>query len=104
MSKKITKYQGIMNKEEPSTTLFFNGKIARVIFEADPERKIYWVDSVDIFDYYQNFQIHGHFHYYIYAHSQLRIQSLPIQEWIEENQLTYPFDENGRFLFELTWS
>ena len=82
-----------MSKEEPNTKFFFDDKIARVIFEDDKERKVYWVEISDLHPRY----LHLHFlHYYHFP-------QLPIEEWIKENNITYPFDEGGVFQFKLRW-
>jgi hypothetical protein len=79
----------MMNKEEPNTQLFFNNTIARVVFEEDKERKIYWLDFKDfpaIHRYLYLYQLHLLHYYLLHLH-------IPIEEWrIENNFPTHPSD------------
>ena len=86
----------MMSKEESTTKFFFDDKIARVIFEDDPERKVYWFEVSD-----RHFHFRHHlFHHYFHLHHYLQF---PIEEWLKENNIIYPFDEDGLFQFKLRW-
>ena len=78
-------------KEEPNIQFFFDDKIARIVFEDDPERKVYWLEIPS--------------HYYLpYLHLYLlqHFLRLPIEEWLTQQGMSSV--EEDTFLFELTWS
>ena len=79
-------------KEEPNTKLYFDGKIARVVFEDDEERKVYWFDTNELHNL--------HFLHFLRFH--YRNNLLPIEEWLKEQGMTCV--EDDMCLFELTWS
>ena len=88
--------------EEPNTKLYFDKKIARVVFEYDEERKVYWFDMTDVHPLYiphHNYHLHHlrrhhHIPYYLPF-------LLPIEEWLKEQGMTCV--EDDMCLFELTW-
>ena len=84
-----------MRKEAPNSKLFFDDKIARVIFEDDMERKVYWLD-VSEFRHPRHHRLSRH---YLLSH----LPQLPIEEWLKENNISYPFDEDGLFQFKMRW-
>ena len=73
-------------KEEPNTKYYFDGKIARVVFADDEERKVYWVDTTEL-----------HNNLYFYYRNNL----LPIEEWLKENNMNYV--EDDMCLFAMRW-
>ena len=87
-----------MSKEKPNTKFFFNDKIARVIFEDDPERNIYWLEVSDLQPRLHHFHLH-YFHYFLHYH----YRQLPIEEWRKENSILYPFNKDGLFQFKMRW-
>ena len=84
-------------KEEPNTKCYFDGKIARVVFEDDEERKVYWVDTTDFpsDDHPHLYVLHLYLHYH-YLH-----YLLPIEEWLKEQGMTRV--EDDMMLFAMRW-
>ena len=85
--------------EEPNTKIYFDGKIVRVVFKEDVERKVYWVDTTD---FHSSYRLHL---YHLYLHYPLtpgvaRIL-LPIEEWLKENNMNYV--EDDMVLFAMRW-
>ena len=74
-------------KEEPNTKLYFDRKIARVVFEYDEERKVYWIDTTELLHLYH---LHNHYHHL-----------LPIEEWLKEQGMTRV--EDDMMLFAMRW-
>lgn len=97
-----------MRKPIPSTNLFCNDVFARVIFEDDYHNyAVYWLD---IRDYRgsrwtgregMHLSISGMFGQIKY-HPKIKVLR-GVDEWMEENKIIWPFTEDERFLFELTW-
>ena len=85
-------------KEEPNTKFYFDGKIARVVFEDDEKRKAYWFDAAE-FSYLHHLHLH-HLHLH-YLHHKHFLHLLPREEWLEENNMKCV--EDDMMLFELTW-
>ena len=83
-------------KEEPNTKLYFDRKIARVVFVADEERKVYWFDTTD---FHSNYHLHYRYlhNYFYYIPGRL----LPIEEWLEEQGMTCV--EDDMCLFAMRW-
>ena len=79
--------------EEPNTKFYFDRKIARVVFEYDEERKIYWFDTTD---FHYNYRLHVLRGYYRY-----RNNLLPIEDWLEEQGMTCV--EDDMCLFAMRW-
>ena len=86
--------------EEPNTKIYFDGKIVRVVFKEDVERKVYWVDTTD---FHSNYRHHllpfYHFHHKHFLHQFHNL--LPIEEWLKDQGMTCV--EDDMMLFELTW-
>ena len=85
-------------KEEPNTKYYFDGKIARVVFEHDEERKVYWFDMTDVHPLYiphHNYHLHNYFHYI--PHYFL----LPIEERLKEQGMICV--EDDIVLFAMRW-
>jgi hypothetical protein len=109
---------GMMKKEKPNTQLFFNNTIARVVFEADEERKVYWLNCKDLYYnpdlYYNNpnpnlhrylsrYHYIGRFVFLYHPHYHLH---LPIEEWRLENNfpsITSDWNEEIWTEFKLRW-
>ena len=87
--------------EEPNTKLYFDKKIARVVFEYDEERKVYWFDMTDVHPLYiphHNYHLH---HLLLYYNLHLPHLLLPIEEWLEEQGMTCV--EDDMVLFAMRW-
>ena len=85
-------------KEEPNTKFYFDGKIARVVFEDDEERKAYWFDITDLHPYH-HYPLHRrslHFRRHHFNHL-----FLPIEEWLKEQGMTRV--EDDMCLFAMRW-
>ena len=86
-------------KEEPNTKIYFDGKISRVVFEHDEERKVYWVDTTDFpSDYHLHFHYH-HLHHHLHHHYLHYL--LPIEEWLKEQGMNCV--EDDMVLFAMRW-
>ena len=81
-------------KEEPNTKYYFDGKIARVVFKEDVERKVYWVDTSGIYFHLLHL-LRSHLHHY-YDHLRL-----PIEEWLKEQGMACV--EDDMCLFAMRW-
>ena len=87
-------------KEEPVTKFYFDGKIARVVFEHDEERKVYWVDMTELLKFgYRS--LHIHFYYLLNFFCRYPSRLLPIEEWLKENNMNYV--EDDMVLFAMRW-
>ena len=83
-------------KEEPNTKLYFDGKIARVVFADDEKRKVYWFDTSGI--HFHLLRSHNHFHFRRLHFNHLL---LPIEEWLKEQGMTCV--EDDMCLFAMRW-
>ena len=83
-------------KEEPNTKYYFDYKIARVVFEDDVERKIYWFDTNELHPNLHN--LHNLRHYFSHIPHYFL---LPIEEWLKDQGMTCV--EDDMCLFAMRW-
>ena len=83
--------------EEPNTKFYFDGKIVRVVFVYDEERKVYWFDATKL-DRHHLLPFY-HFHHKHFLHQFHNL--LPIEEWLKENNMTCV--EDDMVLFAMRW-
>lgn len=88
----------------PGTWLFCNDNFARVVFEILPDR-IVWMAIKDFSQKKLDEGFHKSIDAYewqIYHHPKIRVLGR-VEEWLETNNIVWPFTLEERVLFELTF-
>lgn len=85
--------------------MFCDNTFARIIFENDTDRQVYWLDIRNYKGWLTGYSLHEMYkglYYQIGYHPKIK-QLHDVDDWMKTNNIIWPFNEDERVLFLLTF-